>query len=297
MADFVPYDDRDGVIWWNGAFVEWRKANAHVLTHALHYGGCVFEGERAYGGAIFKSREHTERLLRSAELIGFQIPYTAEAIEAAKRETLARQGFDDAYIRAVAWRGSEQMGVSAQRNTIHLAIAVWQWGDYFADKTKGVRLDVSDWRRPPPDCAPVKSKAAGLYMICTLSKHAAEARGFADALMYDHDGRVAECTGAHIFFIKDGVLHTPTTEWVLEGITRATVIDLARARGVEVVERHILPEELSGFSECFIVGTAAEVTAVAEIKGIHYTPGEITRQLMSDYDALVRGGAQAHAAE
>ncbi len=288
MGEIIPYDQRDGVIWWNGEFVDWADAKIHVLTHGLHYGSAVFEGERAYDGVVFKSREHSERLLQSGELLGFQIPYTVDQIEAAKAETLARVGLDSAYVRPVAWRGSEQMGVTAQQNRIHLAIAIWHWGDYFADKMKGIRLAISDWRRPAPECAPVKSKASGLYMICTLSKHAAEARGFADALMYDYKGRVAECTGAHVFFIRDGELHTPTGDCLLDGITRATVIELAERRGYTVHARDIYPSELPFFEECFIVGTAAEVTPVREIEGVSYTPGTVTKTLVDDYDALVR---------
>ena len=297
MSTPTPYDSFEGLIWWNGDFVDWKAARPHVLSHGLHYGSCIFEGERAYDGAIFRSVDHSERLLRSAELLGFQFPYTVDEVEAAKRETLDRMGFDSAYIRAVSWRGSEMMGVSAQKNTIHLAIAIWQWGAYFADKMKGIRLTVSDWRRPPPECAPVKAKAAGLYTICTLSKHAAEAQGYADALMYDYKGRVAECTGAHVFFIKDGELHTPTGDWFIDGITHATVCELAAVRGFKVNKRDIYPDELPTFSECFIVGTAAEVTPVREIKGIAYTPGEITKTLSDDYDLFVRGRLAQAAAE
>lgn len=295
MSTPTPYDSFDGVIWWNGEFVDWKDAKIHVLTHGLHYGSCVFEGERAYDGAIFKSRAHTERLLRSGELLGFEIPYTADQIEAAKAEIFARMGFDSAYLRPVAWRGSEMMGVSAQQNTIHLAIAIWQWGSYFANKLEGIRITMSDWRRPDPRCAPVKSKAAGLYMICTLSKHAAEAQGYADALMLDYQGRVAECTGAHIFFVRDGELHTPTGDCILDGITHATVVELAEARGIRVNKRDIMPEELPTFSECFIVGTAAEVTPVREIKGQEYVVGDVTRTMVEDYDKRVRGGLVAAA--
>jgi branched-chain amino acid aminotransferase len=297
MGTATPYDSFDGVIWWNGSFVDWKEAKVHVLTHGLHYGSSIFEGERAYDGTIFKSRAHSERLQRSAELMGMQPPFTIDEVEAAKAETFKKMGFENAYIRAVAWRGSEMMGVSAQKNTIHLAIAMWQWGNYFADKAKGIRITISDWRRPPPDCAPVKAKAAGLYMICTLSKHAAEAQGYADALMLDYKGRVAECTGAHVFFVKDGALHTPIGECLLDGITHATVCELAEARGLKVHKRDILPGELASFAECFIVGTAAEVTPVREIKGTEFTPGEITRALSDDYDLLVRGRLKRAAAE
>lgn len=297
MGDILPFDDRDGVIWWNGEFVNWRDAKVHVLTHGLHYASSVFEGERAYDGAIFKSREHSERLKRSGELLGFELIYTVDEIEEAKRATLEKSGLDSAYLRPVAWRGSEKMGVNAEGNRIHLAIAAWRWGDYFADKMKGIRLDISDWKRPSPETAPVKSKAAGLYMICTLSNHAAKARGFDDALMFDYRGRVGECTGAHIFFGRDGQLHTPTGDCLLDGITRATVIDLAEARGIPVHVRDIDPSEMSNFEECFIVGTAAEVTPVREIKGLAYRPGDVTKTLSDDYDKLVRGKLARAAAE
>jgi branched-chain amino acid aminotransferase len=297
MATPTPYDSFDGVIWWNGSFVPWKEAKVHVLTHGLHYGSSIFEGERAYDGKIFRSREHSERLVRSAELMGMRLPYAVDQIEDAKLETFKRMGFTDAYLRPVAWRGSEMMGVSAQKNTIHLAIAIWQWGAYFADKAKGIRITISEWKRPPEYCAPVKAKAAGLYMICTLSKHAAEAQGYADAMMLDYKGRVAECTGAHIFFVKDGALHTPVGECLLDGITHAAVCELAAARGIKVLKRDIWPEELPTFSECFIVGTAAEVTPVREIKGQAYTPGPVTQTLSDDYDLLVRGKLKRVAAE
>jgi len=293
MADAQPFDMRDGVIWYDGAFVPWADAKVHVLTHALHYASAVFEGERAYGGVIFKMREHNQRLIESARLLDFDIPYSVEEIDRACEETLARQGFSDAYIRPIAWRGSEMMGVSAQHNRIHLAIAVWQWPSYFdpAQRLKGIRLDLAQWRRPDPLTAPSKAKATGLYMICTMSKHAAERKGYADALMLDWRGQVAECTGANIFFVKDGVIHTPTPDCFLDGITRRTVIGLAKARGIEVVERAILPEELSGFEQCFICGTAAEVTPVAEIADWRFTVGDITSTLMNDYMAAVQPSA------
>ncbi len=285
----LPYDDRDGWIWQDGVYVPWREAKVHLLTHSLHYGSCVFEGERAYEGQIFKSEEHTKRLHKSAELLDYKIPYSEDEINAAKNDLMAKMGFKDCYIRAFAWRGSEMMGVSAQQNTIHLAIAMWEWGSYFADKMKGIRVTMSKWKRPSPETIPSAAKAAGLYMICTMSKHAAEQEGYADALMLDYRGYVSELTGANIFLIKDGVIHTPIADCFLDGITRRTVIDLARARGFEVVERRILPEELSDFSECFITGTAAEVTPVSELVGQAYKPGEITEALVQDYDALVRG--------
>lgn len=289
------FDKLDGVIWYDGALVPWAEANVHVLTHGLHYASSVFEGERAYGGEIFKLREHTERLIESGRILGFEIPYTADEIDAACNETLKAQGFQDAYIRPVAWRGSEMMGVSAQRNTIHLAIAVWDWPSYFdpAEKAKGIRLDMAEWARPDPRTAPSKAKAAGLYMICTLSKHAAENKGYADALMLDWEGHVAEATGANVFFTKDGAIHTPDASAFLDGITRRTVIDLARQRGMEVIERKILPEEMEGFNECFITGTAAEVTPVSEIGPYRFTPGNIGRTLMEDYANLVRRHALA----
>ncbi len=285
----LPYDDRDGWIWQDGVYVPWREAKVHILTHSLHYGSAVFEGERAYEGKIFKSEEHTKRLHKSAELLDYKIPYSEDEINAAKEDLMAKMGFKDCYIRAFAWRGSEMMGVSAQQNTIHLAIAMWEWGNYFADKMKGIRVTMSKWKRPSPETIPSAAKAAGLYMICTMSKHAAEKDGYADALMLDYRGYVSELTGANVFLIKDGVIHTPIADCFLDGITRRTVIDLAKARGFEVVERRILPEELSEFSECFITGTAAEVTPVAELAGHAYKPGEMTEALVNDYDALVRG--------
>ncbi len=279
------FDDRDGVIWFDGHMVDWREAKVHVLTHAMHYASAVFEGERAYGGDIFKSTAHSERLKQSARLLDFDIPYSVAEIDAAKQMVLARSGLKDAYIRPLAWRGSEMMGVSAQANKIHLAIAVWEWPSYFnpAERLKGIRLDMARYRRPDPATAPCTSKAAGLYMICTISKHEAERKGYADALMLDWQGRVAECTGANVFFTKDGVLHTPTADCFLDGITRKTVIDLERARGFEVIERRIMPDEMEGFVECFITGTAAEVTPVAEIGPYKFTVGNMTKTLMEDY--------------
>lgn len=290
----VPFDQRDGEIWFDGAFVPWSEAKVHVLTHALHYASSVFEGERAYGGEIFACEAHTDRLYASAQAMGFEIPYSKDTINAAKREALTRMGLSDAYVRPVAWRGSEMMGVSAQHNTIHAAIAVWPWPSYFdpALLEKGIRLDLAQWRRPDPRSAPCYAKAAGLYMICTLSKHAAEAKGYSDALMLDYRGHVAEATGANVFFVKDGVLHTPTPDCFLDGITRRTVIDLAKARGIAVVERTILPEELSTFEQCFLTGTAAEVTPVGEIAGHTFVVGDITRTMMSDYAACVRPTAE-----
>ncbi|TWG96851.1 branched-chain amino acid aminotransferase [Mesorhizobium sp. J18] len=286
----VPFDQLDGFIWFNGEFVKWADAKIHVLTHGLHYASAVFEGERAYGGEIFKLNEHSERLLESARILGFRIPYSAEEINNACRMLLKKQGFADAYVRPIAWRGSEMMGVSAQNNRINCAIAIWQWPSYFdpEQRLKGIRLDIAEYRRPDPRTAPSKSKAAGLYMICTLSKHAAEAKGYADALMLDWRGRVAEATGANIFFVRDGKLHTPEPDCFLDGITRRTVIDLARRRGIEVVERAIMPEEMEGFEQCFLSGTAAEVTPVSEIGPYTFQVGEITRLLMNDYMSEVQ---------
>lgn len=285
----VPFDQLDGQIWFNGEFVPWREAKIHVLTHGLHYGSSVFEGERAYGGEIFKLRQHTERLIESGRLLGFKIPYTADEIDDACNELLRRQGFTDAYVRPIAWRGSEMMGVAAQKNRINVAIAIWQWPSYFdpEQRMKGIRLDIAEYRRPDPMTAPSKSKASGLYMICTISKHAAEAKGYADALMLDWRGHIAEATGANVFFVKDGVIHTPTPDCFLDGITRRTVIDLAKRRGYEVQVRTILPEELEGFTECFLCGTAAEVTPVSEVGPYRFAPGEITRRLVDDYAAEV----------
>ena len=283
------YDDRDGYIWMDGEFVPWRDSKVHVLTHALHYASSVFEGERAYSGKIFRSLDHSKRLHNSAEIMGFKIPFSVDQVEQAKTEALAKSGLESAYVRALAWRGSEMMGVSAQNNTIHLAVAVWHWGDYFADKMKGIRLTHAKWRRPAPDTAPCHAKAAGLYMICTLSKHAAERDGYADALMLDYRGQVAEATGANIFFVRDGALHTPTPDCFLNGLTRQTAIKLARERGIEVIERAIFPDELSTFSECFITGSAAEITPVAEIGEHVYKPGQISETLGNDYTALVNG--------
>lgn len=286
----VPFDQLDGVIWFNGEFVKWADAKIHVLTHGLHYASAVFEGERAYGGEIFKLTEHTERLHESARIMGFEIPWSVGEIDEACRQLLAKQDFGDAYVRPIAWRGSEMMGVSAQNNRINLAIACWQWPSYFdpEQRLKGIRLDMAEYCRPDPKTAPSKSKAAGLYMICTLSKHAAEAKGYSDAMMLDWRGRVAEATGANIFFVKDGVLHTPVPDCFLDGITRRTVIDLARRRGIEVVERAVMPEELEDFEQCFLAGTAAEVTPVSEIGPYRFQVGEITRLLMNDYADEVR---------
>jgi branched-chain amino acid aminotransferase len=294
----VSFDKVDGFIWFDGALVPWADANIHVLTHGLHYASCVFEGERAYGGKVFKSTEHSERLKASANILDFEIPFSVAEIDAAKQLVIDRNNLPDGYVRPVAWRGSEMMGVAAQSNTIHLAIAAWAWPSYFdpAEKLKGIRIDLAQYRRPDPQTIPALAKASGLYMICTIEKHKAERKGYADAMMLDWEGRVAECTGANIFFIKDGAIHTPIADCFLAGITRATVIDLAKRRGIEVVERRIMPEELNGFAECFITGTAAEVTPVSEIAQWRFTPGRISEQLMRDYAAEVQPKGRAVAA-
>jgi branched-chain amino acid aminotransferase len=291
----VPFDQMTGKIWFNGAFVDWAEAKIHVLTHGLHYASCVFEGERAYGGEIFKLREHTERLFDSARQLDFAIPYSVDEIDTVCRELLVLNNLSDAYVRPVAWRGSEMMGVSAQNNRINVAVAVWEWPSYFnpEQRLKGIRLDISDWRRPDPRTAPAKAKAAGLYMICTLSKHAAERKGYADALMYDWRGRVAEATGANIFFVKEETLHTPTPDCFLDGITRRTVIGLAKARGIEVIERAIMPDEMQGFEQAFLTGTAAEVTPISEIGPYRFAVGDIAKTLMDDYSAAVQPQAPA----
>jgi branched-chain amino acid aminotransferase len=288
------YDDRDGVIWMDGAFVPWREATVHVLTHALHYASAVFEGERAYGGAIFKSREHSERLLNSCDLLDIPRPCSLDEVEAAKAETLARSGFADAYVRAFVWRGSgPDMGVSARRNPVRMAIAVWEWGAYYGEaKMAGARLDISRWKRPSPETIPSAAKAAGLYMICTMSKHAAEEKGLSDALMMDWRGYVAEATGANVFFVRDGVVHTPLPDAFLDGITRQTVIAMLKARGVEVVERHIRPDEMAEFQQCWLTGTAAEVTPVGQIGEYRFQVGDLTRSIAEEYEKLVRGQLQ-----
>ena len=285
----VPFDDRDGQIWFDGAMVPWRDAKLHVLTHGLHYASGVFEGERAYEGNIFKLRAHTERLIASARILGFEIPYSADEIDAACNQVLKASGLRDAYIRPIAYRGSEQLSVAAQQTKIHLAIAVWPWPNLFgADRMKGVRLAMASWKRPHPETAPTASKAAGLYMIGTLSKHQAEAEGFNDALMLDWRGQVAEATGANVFFAMNGELHTPTPDCFLNGITRRTVMSIARRHQMKVVERAIMPEEIASASEVFLAGTAAEVTPVRAIGAHVFTPGRITETLLGDYEKLVR---------
>jgi len=285
----VPMDQRDGWIWFDGELKPWKDAKIHVLTHGLHYASSVFEGERAYGGGIFKSREHTERLIRSAATLDMPIPYSVDEIEAAKRLVLQKNGLVDAYVRPVAWRGSEELSVPARNNKVHVAIAAWVWPSYFSveEKLKGIRLEWSKWKRPSPETIPSSAKAAGLYMICTLSKDAAMANGYADALMLDYRGYVAEATGANVFFIKGKEITTPTPDCFLNGITRQTLIALAKENGFTVTERHILPEELSQFDECFLTGTAAEVTPVSLIGDFKFTPAEGCRTLIDAYNVAV----------
>ncbi len=284
------YDDRDGKIWLDGQLVNWRDANVHILTHAMHYASSVFEGERCYDGKIFKSREHSERLRTSASLIDFEVPYTVDEIEAAKQAVLAANGLTNAYVRALAWRGAgEDMGVASARNPVRMAVAAWEWGSYYGDaKTRGAKLDIAKWKRPSPETAPSQAKAAGLYMICTMSKHAAEAKGCSDAMMFDYRGYVAEATGANIFFVKDGEVHTPLPDCFLNGLTRQTVIGMLEDRQIKVHERHIMPEELEGFQQCWLTGTAAEVTPVGQIGDYNFEVGALTRDIAEGYETLVR---------
>ena len=286
----LPFDDRPGVIWFDGALVPWNDAQLHVLNHGLHYASAVFEGERSYGGTIFHLSEHTARLLAGARTLDFEIPYSAAEVDAACNAVIVENGISDGYVRPIAWRGAEMMGVSAQTTKIHLAVAAWEWPAYFSPdaRMKGIRMSWAKWRRPDPATIPCQTKATGLYMICTLSKHAAEAAGYADALMLDYRGYIAEATGANIFFLIDGKLHTPKPDCFLDGITKRTVMGLAEARGVEIIERHIKPDEISAASEVFLTGTAVEVTPVAEIGDLTFTPGNLTRALMDDYDTLVQ---------
>ena len=291
MAELLPFDERDGALWFDGNIVPWRDAKVHVLTHALHFASCVFEGERMYSGRIYKLKEHTERLFASAAQLGIAIPYTEDEINRACYKAAEVQNLKDAYVRPVVFRGAATMPtVAAQHAGVHVAVAVWPWASYFdpKEKLKGIRLDISEWRRPAPDTIPAKAKAAGLYMICTLSKHAAEAKGYSDALMFDYRGLVAEATGANVFFVKDGQLHTPTPDCFLDGITRRSVMALAAARQIPVRERAITRDELPTFGECFLTGTAAEVTPVAEIGPYRFKPGNISELLMNDYAAEVR---------
>ena len=284
------YDNREGKIWMDGSLVDWREANVHILTHAMHYASSVFEGERAYNGKIFKSRAHSERLIQSGKLIDFDIPYSIDEIEAAKRSALDANGLTDGYVRAVAWRGAgEDMGVASARNPVHMAVAVWSWGNYYGDaKMKGAKLDIAKWRRPDPATAPSQAKAAGLYMIATMSKHTAEAKGCSDAMMYDYRGYIAEATGANIFFVRDGEVHTPMPDSLLNGLTRQTVIEMLKQRGITVNERHIMPEELESFEQCWLTGTAAEVTPVGQIGDYNFEVGALTRDISESYERLVR---------
>ena len=288
--DMERFDDRTGVIWHDGEMIPWKDAKLHVLNHGLHYASAVFEGERCYGGEIFKLREHTERLFEGAATMDFEIPYSADEIDQACRDVISQNKIENGYLRPIAWRGAGMMGVSAQQAGVHMAIAAWEWPAYFSPEARmqGIRMKWAKWRRPDPATIPCKTKAAGLYMICTLSKHDAEAEGYADALMLDYRGYIAEATGANIFMLMpDGKLHTPTPDCFLDGITKRTVMALAGDRGVEIVERHIKPEELGDASEVFLTGTAVEVTPVSQIGDYAFTPGETTRTLMEAYDALV----------
>ncbi len=284
------YDDRDGKIWMNGKLIEWRDANVHILTHAMHYASSVFEGERADNGKIFKSVSHSQRLLKSAKMVDFEIPYSIDEIEKAKYDALRANKLEDAYVRAVAWRGAgEDMGVASLRNPVNLAVATWSWGNYYGDaKMKGAKLDVAKWQRPDPKTAPFEAKAAGLYMIATMSKHTAEANGCSDAMMMDYRGYVAEATGANIFFVKDGEVHTPTPDAFLNGLTRQTVIEMLTKMGVKVHERHILPGELEDFSQCWLTGSAAEITPVGQIGNYNFEVGELTQAVSKNYEQLVR---------
>jgi branched-chain amino acid aminotransferase len=284
------YDDRDGKIWMDGEMVDWRDAQVHVLSHALHYASSVFEGERCYDGKVFKSRAHSERLLKSGELLDMPIPWSVDQIEAAKQAVLEANGLRNAYLRVLAFRGAgEDMGVAAARNKVRMAVTAWEWGSYYGDaKTRGARLDIAKWKRPSPETIPTSAKAAGLYMICTMSKHAAEAKGFSDAMFLDYRGYVAEATGANVFFVKDGEVHTPLPDAILNGLTRQTVIGLLQDRGIAVHERHIMPEEMEGFEQCWLTGSAAEVTPVGQIGDYSFEVGKLTRDMADAYEALVR---------
>ena len=287
----IPFDKRSGKIWYNGQSIDWSDAKIHVLSHGLHYASCVFEGERVYDGEIFKLEEHTERLFHSASRLGFKIPYSQESLNKACRDIVAEQKVKNGYVRPVVWRGSEMMAISAQKTKIHVAIATWEWGSYFDPnlKLKGIKLDISKWRRPAPDTIPWDTKASGLYMICTLSKHEAEKKGFTDSLMLDYQGNVAEATGANVFFkTKDNELHTPIPDSFLDGITRRSVIEIAKSKKIKIVERKIKPEELSKFTGCFLTGTAAEVTPVSQIDDYKFTVCNLIKDLSDSYQTLVR---------
>lgn len=290
MTMMSPYDDRDGVIWMDGILVPWRDAKVHILTHALHYGSSVFEGERAYGGKIFESKRHSERLIQSANYLDMPLPYSVEQIEDAKQEILDNNKEKDLYVRVIAWRGSGlDMGVASAKNKVHMSVSAWEWGAYYGDaKMQGAKLDISKWKRPSPDTIPSFAKASGLYMICTVSKHEAEAKGCSDALMLDYRGYVAEATGANVFFVKDGVVHTPKPDCFLNGITRQTVMSMLQEKGIETVERHIELSELENFTECWLTGTAAEITPVGKIGEFLFEVGPITRDIASSYDNIVR---------
>ena len=285
----AAYDDREGLIWMDGRLIDWKAANIHILTHAMHYASSVFEGERCYNGKIFKSQEHSERLKNSAKSIDFEIPYSIDEIEVAKNDVLVANKLDDAYVRAIAWRGAgEDMGVASAKNPVRLAIAAWEWGAYYGEaKMKGAKLDISKWKRPSPETIPCDAKAAGLYMICTMSKHAAEAKGCSDAMMFDYRGYIAEATGANIFFVKDGEVHTPKPDCFLNGLTRQTVIEMLKEKNVQVHERHIMPGELESFEQCWLTGTAAEITPVGEIGDYNFEVGNLTKDISDTYEKLV----------
>ena len=284
------YENLEGMIWVDGELVQWKDAKFHLLTHALHYGSSVFEGERAYGGKIYKSKEHSSRLIRSGQYVDINIPYSIDDLEEAKKKVLQANKQKDSYVRALAWRGSgPDMGVASSRNPVRVAIASWEWGAYYGDaKLKGAKLDISPWKRPSPETIPCFAKAAGLYMICTMSKHAAEAKGCSDSLMLDYRGYVAEATGANIFFVKNNKVFTPTPDCFLNGITRQTVINLLKKNGIEVVEKHIELEELESFEQCWLTGTAAEVTPVGQIDTFSFEVGQLARHMSSEYEKEVR---------
>ena len=289
--DLMPFDKRTGKIWYNGSLVSWTDAKLHVLSHGLHYASCVFEGERVYDGGIFKLNEHTKRLFYSAKKLGIKIPYSVNDINNACKEIVSIQKIQNGYVRPFVWRGSEMMAISAQKTKTHVAIATWEWGSYFDPKLKlqGIKLDISKWKRPAPDTIPWDTKAAGLYMICTLSKHEAEKKGFTDSLMLDYEGNVAEATGANIFFKdKEGNLHTPVPDSFLDGITRRCVIDIAKSKGIKIIERKFKPDEMSNFTSCFLTGTAAEITPVSQIDKYNFKVCNVIKDLSESYQALVR---------